>query len=438
VAVKYTEQVKLAVAWLSSTRNPDSGWGLNPGQASSIVNTAEALYVLSKARSLPLDVDKSIKFLRAAVANHPSSRGPFIRYFAFGILGLLAAGVARTDSSIQECAEALRQKQVSSRGWSQTSNDQSSRVFPTFLALWTLQMVEEQPSQQTMNGLNWLLTIQKEDGGWGFTDDPNERSNATCTAYAIIVLRTLYATDQRVQLGKQWLLAHALEWLHSPIIGESVGGTDWYHCNPVWASIALLELGESVLSPTMRTTIAYFQQLFDAQVGGWRQSLHHVVNVRSVYWAVLALEVLRERLDLNDLAETQANKSIDRNVHPQVSLLVKGFGLVVPRVAFAPLVLGLSGLCVLLYVAVVSQTHSILVINILTAKLAVTAILAFASILLLLKWKDVVKPLSMISICLLLSIVVSIWLLENAAFINFLNVIAFLLGLAQIFFTKEK
>lgn len=435
--MKYIEQLQLAIAWLNGTRNRDFGWGLNPKQASSIVNTAEALYVLGKSQRLPQDVQKTTNFLRFALTDHPSSRGLFTRYFAFGILGLLSAGVDRADPSVQDCAEALRQGQINAKSWSQTLNDQSPRVFPTFLALWTLQMVEEKLSPQTMNGLNWLLTIQKGDGGWGFTDDPNESSNAACTAYALIVLRKLYAIDQRVQRGKQWLLIHEAEWLNSPIIGEAVGGTDWYHCNPVWASIALLELGESVFSTAICGTIAYFQKLFDAQAGGWRQSSLHVANVRSIFWAILALEAIREQLDLNDIASVQLEESKNRKRSPQMSLSIKGFGLLMPKVAFAPIVLGISGVCVLLYVIVSSQPHSILIISLLATKVLTTIVLALASALLIWKWKEGVKTLSIISISLLASLVVSIWLLDNAPFINFLNIIAFLLGAAQIFSTKE-
>lgn len=435
--MKYVEQLQLAMAWLYGARNRDSGWGLNPKQASSIVNTAEALYVLGKLQKLPQDVQKTADLLRLMSLDHPSSRGLFTRYFAFGIIGLLSAGVDSSDSSIQKCAEALRQGQTSSKGWSQMLDEQSPRVFPTFLALWTLQMVEEKPGLQTMNGLNWLLTIPKKDGGWGFTDDPNEASNAACTAYALIVLRNVYATDRRVQRGKQWLLDHTDEWLHSPLIGEAVGGTDWYHCNPAWASVALLELGESVFSAAVCGVLAYFQKLFDTQTGGWRQSPLHVANVRSIFWAILALEAMRECLDLNDVASVQLEEGKSEKRSSQISLGLKGFCVLMPKAAFAPVILGISGVFVFFYVAVLSQPQSIVVIHVLTIKIVSTIALTFASALLLWKYKESVKTISVILISLLMSIIVSIWLLDSAPFINFLNIIAFLLGLAQIFFTKE-
>lgn len=436
--MKYAEQRQLAVAWINGARNPDSGWGLNPKQASSIVNTAEAAYVLGKLSSLPQDVQKTVQFLRQALADHPAGRGFFTRYFAFGIVGLLALGVDRSDPSIQACADALRQSQINAKGWSQVLHDQSPRVFPTFLALWTLQMIEEQPGPQTLNGLNWLLTIPKGDGGWGFTDDPNEASNAACTAYALLVLRKVYITDQRVQRGKQWLLDHEAQWLNSPIIGEAVAGTDWYHCSPVWASSALLELGESVFSTAIRGTLVYFQKLFDAQTGGWRQSSLHVTNVRSIFWAILALEAIRERLDLNDVTEAQVEESQSRRHSAYISLSIRRFSLSMPKAAFAPVILGISGICVLLYAAVLSQPHNVVIISLFATKIGTTIVLAAASALLAWKYKESVKTLSSISIALLASIVVSIWLLDNALFINFLNIIAFLLGLAQMFSLKEQ
>jgi prenyltransferase beta subunit len=428
--MKYIEQLQLAAAWLNSVRNSDGGWGLNPGQASSIVNTAEALYVLNKAQRLPSDVEKTIRFLRNAIIEHPVSRGPFLRYFAFGIFGLLVAGVPQSDPLVQKCAEFLRQSQISSKGWPHQLNDQSPRVFPTFLALWALQMVEDEPSQQTLSALNWLLTIQKKDGGWGFTDDPNERSNAVCTAYALIVLRKLYITDSRVQKGKQWLIRHFPNWLEDPILGESIGGTDWYHCNPVWASIALCELGESVLSPPIFGTISYFQRLFDSQIGSWRQSSSHVVNVRSTFWAVLALETIRERLDLNDITEAQSIV-ISGHKSSLVSINIKGFGVLIPKAAFTPGIFVISGVCTLLYLAVSSQPEFMLKIDRITVQILISIVFILFSIMIFWKQNEVGKNLSFFLIALLFGIVLSIWLLNNTLFINFLNIIGFLLSLIQ-------
>jgi hypothetical protein len=425
--MKYSEQLRLSSSWILSVRNPDYGWGLNSKQASSIVNTAEALYVLNKAKRLPKDLDKSVQFLRDAIAVHPTKRGQYLRYYAFCILGLISANISPNNPSIQFCVKTIHRSQISNKGWGNSLDDTTPRVFPTFLALWSLQMVEQQPSLAAINGLEWLLTIQKRDGGWGFTDDPNEKSNIACTAYALIVLKNQYSNDKRVQRGKNWLTIHYRDIVKTPIVGESIGGTDWHHSNTIWAMCALLDYGETVFSPIVLDITLFLNELFDSQNSGWRETKNHVVNIRSIFWAVLALDKANNLLDLNDLPA-----EISTPPH-MVGVGVKGIGVYFSRQVFVPLVLSGCILFVAAYILLYQSNSSLLLeIPPKVARIITTIVLGLGCITLWMGRRQITRFSYWLSLVVIIGTALVLWLVENTSFVNTLAILSFFLTLIPL------
>lgn len=45
----FYRNIELAAKWLAAAQNLDGGWGLTPHQASSLVNTSEAIFVFNMA-----------------------------------------------------------------------------------------------------------------------------------------------------------------------------------------------------------------------------------------------------------------------------------------------------------------------------------------------------------------------------------------------------
>jgi hypothetical protein len=431
--MKYSEQLKLSASWLLSVRNADGGWGLNPKQASSIVNTAEALYVLDKAQKLPTDLNKSIKFLRESIDSHPITRGSFLRYYAFTIIGLRSANVSLGDKTIQVCAQTIREKKIPSKGWNNSPDNPSPTTFPTFLALWALQMIEQQPSQETHEGLRWLLSIQKKDGGWGYNDNPHENSNAASTAYALIILKKFYNHSPELEKGKSWLLSHAKEWLGKPIIGEPVGGTDWHHCNPAWSLYALLEYGEPVSSSVIMQIIQLFQTLFDSQIGSWRETQELVVNIRSTFWAVLALEQANNLLDIDDFA----------SIYPRENRVIIGtqkINMFVSKPAFILLIVGFPSFLASLYVIIfyLVKVETLLITQI-TAKIVISIVYIFALIIMLSAGrKQIAKKTFVISTFIIVMIPVFFWLIKNPYILSTVGAISSVASLIFAFLVVVK
>ena len=319
----YQEQLQLAADWLSRGRSSeDGGWGLNSGQASSIVNTAEALYVLAKAKrltSIP-EIDKTVGFLRNAVHDHPTQRGNFVRYFVFGIIGLSTLGVDVDDADIQYCRDNLYDAQNNGQWWSQDLTRSFPNVFATCQALWALSMVERSPSLNALGAMSWLLSIAKPDGGWGFSDDPGAPSNAACTSYAITSLAGHFRRDPKVIAGRDWLVRNSEKWKRDPLLGEILPGTDWTHCLPAWVPGALISVNEPLSNPVFRNCVAHFESVWDPREGSWKVRPSHVPTVGSTFWAVVGLDAIRDALDPVALVSQQASSLIGPSRAPSVSI----------------------------------------------------------------------------------------------------------------------
>src|SRR6267142_5636014 len=138
----FRERMRIAAEYLISRRNPaDGGWGLNiekSFQGSSIVNTAESLFVINRAGCWISNPEKTTEYLRVSIREHPNSRGDYLRYLTFGLWGLLEAGLPVSDPSVVDVARQIESRIVGHSGWGELQNDADVRIWPTFQSLWML------------------------------------------------------------------------------------------------------------------------------------------------------------------------------------------------------------------------------------------------------------------------------------------------------------
>lgn len=309
--LNFKQKIRTAADFLISKQNPDDGgWGLNIEkgfQASSIVNTAESLFVINRAGKLHVsDSGKAIGFLKEAIVEHPKSRGNNLRYFTFGIWGLLEAGLETSDPFIiSTIGEVENRLIISKHGWSEQLGDTETRIWATFQALWMIIKVygADYVRIKYHKCFNDLINLgRKNQYKWGFNSISQNQSLAA-TSYALILLSEVFPGTPDVAQSRK----NVSEMLNSildakrPLEVEAIAGTDWNHYSYCWALKALHsareQLDESIYLTSIRT-LKYIDTLF--YENGYIEPDKHILNVRSIFNNVLAIDGVIANFDPTD------------------------------------------------------------------------------------------------------------------------------------------
>lgn len=285
----YYEDLALSSQWLASIQREDNGWGLAPGQASSLVNTAEAIYVLSRAGDYKTEITKGLQFLENNVFDHLQTRGPRVRYVAFTLIALAQSSQADKGNLVDQCCAWLEGARNPDNGWGVEAK-QDSDLFPTSLAIWSLQSVAF-PARKLDPSLQWLLA-RAHDAGWSL--NAAQGISPVATAYALLCLaHSDYSTHDRVRAGKEYLL----QTRYWGIDKEVILGTVWEHCTFAWAIPALLALDENPYATTIAEGVRYINKL-KSRHGGWNETEGDTGRtVRAQFWSVLALDAILKSFD---------------------------------------------------------------------------------------------------------------------------------------------
>jgi hypothetical protein len=286
----YVDDLNRSAAWLVDSQNPDGGWGLTPRQESSLVNTAEALFVLRRSGMHGPAVVRGREFLRTQVFPHIEKRGPRIRYVAFTLLAL--AEGRRDDSAIVigQCSKWLLAARSADHGWPSEKGNQESDLLSTYLALHSLlnggcdvEMLEL--------SLNWLLS-RANANGWSL--EPNGPPSALACAYAVRILsRTHYRSHDLVRVASTVLYQNR-DW---GSVDEAIPGTVWKHTAFPIVVPALIDLGAEPYSPTIADGVRFINTLRSSE-GGWNESAGPGArSIRGQYWAVMALDAVANAFD---------------------------------------------------------------------------------------------------------------------------------------------
>jgi hypothetical protein len=290
LAMGYHQELANSARWIASIQQEDNGWGLAPGQGSSIVNTAEALYVLNRAGGFNPEIAKGLDYIQRNVFEHVKSRNPRTRYVSYSLLAFADNRIDSLEKSIAECCNWLLKARNTDNGWSTESGKTPSELFPTFLALWSLQAASW-PEKELEPSLHWILS-RAGDVGWSL--QPNYSPTPVATAYALLCLSaSKYRDDQRVLAGKNFLLQNK-QW---EVQEEVIVGAVWKHCPYAWVIPALIRYGEDPYSIVIAEGIRYINSL-KSESGGWTETQPaEGKTVRAQYWSVLALDSVFRSFD---------------------------------------------------------------------------------------------------------------------------------------------
>ena len=286
----YFVQLAGAAKWLLENRNPDGGWGMVPGQPSSMVNTAEALYVLQRAGAPTSDCAPSIEYMKGSLDEHLRDRGKRVRYVALPLL-TLAECFPNTERRFQrKAAEWLVRARNADQGWGEVERNGQSDIFSTYLAASALNAAAWNRAKDVTAAADWML---REHSAEGWSLHAQQSYSATATAYAVAVLAMAGLSDRpSYQQGRELLLAND-SWDNEEVV---IAGTKWLHSKPTAIIRALVQSETDILHPTVAEAVRSFQRRITPE--GWTEKeSENTPTIRSQYWATYGLDPIIRHFD---------------------------------------------------------------------------------------------------------------------------------------------
>jgi len=333
----YFSELRDAKGWLLENRGADGGWGMTAGQGSSMVNTAEALFVLAKAGTPIAVCQPALDYLRSNLEPHLSERGSRTRYLSLP-LAVLAECFPTFDPDFQRSvAERLVAARNEDDGWGDDALDDESDVFSTYLAVEALSLFGGHAAEVEAAG-RWILAQHKETG-WGL--HPTQSYSISGTAYAVQALvATGHSDTAAFRLGHEQLLS-VDRWEPEEII---IPGAKWLHCRSAAVVRALIASGTDPFHPTVAEGIRAFQRCIQKGAGWTETPNENSPTIRSQYWAASALDRAWRALDpAIYVPRVDAERTQEVLLEPVFLPFATGtrFHTIVPAVAFRALVWGL-------------------------------------------------------------------------------------------------
>jgi energy-coupling factor transport system substrate-specific component len=216
--------VSRGATWLVTAQNGDGGFGPSPGDSSGPEMTCWAMLGLEAAGRNPLDVSRGghtpVDFLRGALAQLQSP-GDLART----ILALEGAGVDPRKFGGQNLVAKLLSRRLKNGAFENWPNS-------TAFAAIALRAAEATGGLDKT--LEWLRSVQNDDGGWG--DTPGSPSNADGTG---AVLQALARGSKASKSGLVYLEKAQLKGGGFPLGGNGAINTQ----STAWAIQGILAAG---------------------------------------------------------------------------------------------------------------------------------------------------------------------------------------------------
>jgi hypothetical protein len=262
-----------------------------PGQPSSMVNTAEALYVLAKAGGDLSDCAAGWAFIRENLGEHLKSRGERVRYVAFPLL-TLSECFPDQDRRLQRfMLDWLIKARNPDDGWGDEAQDGNSDIFSTYIAALAVSAAPFDNRSLVSAAGRWMVAAFQNSGWQMHSGQPY---SATATAYAVEILaRAGLSGSPAYAAGRELLLAND-DWENEEAV---ISGTKWIHCKPAAVIRALAQAETDILLPTVAEGIRVFQRCITERDGWTERPGENVPTIRAQYWAAFGMAPLRELFD---------------------------------------------------------------------------------------------------------------------------------------------
>jgi hypothetical protein len=238
----YFAQLNKAAQWLVDHQNIDGGWGLSLGQGSSVVNTAESIYILAECD----------RFSKTNYSNHivrgfdfiwlklqtDLEKFPLTRYVQFAIWNVKDCHLEELDQ-VKQYTKWLIDAQNKDGGWGYRSADNISMLFPTVLSVITLSQFANKPIQESLEKAAQWLRSKRLGELWGF--DGEENPNYVATSQGVLALTKCgheFSIDSK-RIILEYLKSNN-DWSTQV---ENLPGTVWKHSRIMWIVPSMLLLG---------------------------------------------------------------------------------------------------------------------------------------------------------------------------------------------------
>lgn len=285
--------------------NDDYGWGLNIEkgiQASSIVNTAEAIFVIMHSNIKFQYIKKTRKYLLKALKSHPKERGYRTRYFSFGLFGLYELGYEDT-SIIDNYVAELENLVVGDFGWPEETSEKKINLFETLMA--TMAITQYRGSEYLSNKFpKWkqtILGLRNQEGLWGFYDKDN--TSVAAVSYVNLIYSIMDPKNTLINEMRESLCAKIKELLYNNKLLEiqPIHGTDWHHYTYAWGIKSLLYSKPTIddqIEELLIFSLNEISNLFKRNYG-FTEPYKNLCNVRSIFNNVIALCAIKDYFDLS-------------------------------------------------------------------------------------------------------------------------------------------
>lgn len=140
---------------------------------------------------------KAESFLAKTSAKFQDAKGVYVQDINFALLGLLASGVTRQESSAYRLISMLLRRQNSDGGWG--LNPQKSDAFATGQTVYALKMAGfSDADEQVARGIQFLVRTQGQTGGWRTYNSNQGGAEKAETMWAVLGLVTVDVASLKI------------------------------------------------------------------------------------------------------------------------------------------------------------------------------------------------------------------------------------------------
>lgn len=229
IAQAQLPQIQSGLNYLTSSPKPDGTWATSTTQVETTAATASAL--------------ESLKILNQTTGSSYTNASAWLQSQSPNTVDFLSQRIRAlklTDSSIDALIPLLNQLK---HAWGGDDGYVTNNI-DTARALHALKAANYSDQSLIFSAINYLLTIQNSDGGWGFrlADDSNVEDSALVLS-ALSQYKTTYLMDQQISAAATYLLSKQNNQNNNQYGGFGSNGSTVYET--ALAFIALIESGQT-------------------------------------------------------------------------------------------------------------------------------------------------------------------------------------------------